>query len=243
MMILSEYEIDIVVEVIELQGIKHKGFKEELTDHICCFIEEQMDEGFRFEESLKLCLATFQPGEMSKIEKKIINQSKNKHVLMKNIMLFSILLLLISSTFIFGQGPNTPSLRPVGEEYRISSHFGFQTHPINFKKRHHDGLDISAPIGTPVLATANGKVLIATQDDNKFGKYIKIEHQENLQTFYAHLSEINVKKGQIIEKGQVIGKVGNTGLSTGPHLHYEIIRDGKKVDPKDFFAEKEKQKS
>ena len=240
---LSEFEIDIIVEVIELQGIKHKEFKEELTDHICCFIEEQKSDGLRFEESLKLCLATFEPGEMAQIEQKIINQTKNKKVLMKNIMLFSTMLLLISSTILFSQGPTTPTLRPVGEEFKISSHYGIQTHPINFKKRHHDGLDISAPTGTPVIATANGKVIIASQDENKYGKHIKIEHKENLQTFYAHLSEINVQEGEVIEKGQVIGKVGNTGLSTGPHLHYEIISDGKKVDPKDFFEGKEKSKS
>jgi Peptidase family M23 len=102
----------------------------------------------------------------------------------------------------------------------ITSRFGWRTHPLTGTRRFHSGLDIGAPSGTPVVATATGTVISAGWNGG-YGKAIIIQHNDVQQTLYGHLSEISVQPGQVIEQGTVIGLVGSTGNSTGPHLHFE----------------------
>ncbi len=99
----------------------------------------------------------------------------------------------------------------------------------------HKGIDFKVPIGTPVVAPADGKVIAVVTKKTGYGKYIKIKHDENFITLYAHLSAFNVKRGDIVKQGQQIGSTGNSGSSTAPHLHYEVIRNGKEVDPKEYL--------
>lgn len=104
---------------------------------------------------------------------------------------------------------------------RISSVFGWRTHPISGDQRFHAGTDLAAPMGTPVVAAAEGTV----QNANWMGGYgltVTVNHPSSQQTLYAHLSELFVQPGQRVEKGTVIGRVGSTGNSTGPHLHFEV---------------------
>lgn len=96
------------------------------------------------------------------------------------------------------------------------------------------GIDVAAPTGTPVYATADG-VIQKAEEDKGWGKLVVIEHEDGYASVYAHLSEIEVESGTMIEKGGVIGRVGNTGQSTGPHLHYEVRQNGKHLNPADFF--------
>lgn len=132
---------------------------------------------------------------------------------------------------------NKPELHPLGDyKYlRTTSTYGMRKDPVTKEDKMHKGVDFSAKTGTPVIATASGAVEKVEFMKGGYGKYIQIKHDDQYQTLYAQLSEMNVQVGDKVEKGQLIGKVGNTGHSTGPHLHYEVIKAGEKVDPKDYY--------
>jgi hypothetical protein len=130
-----------------------------------------------------------------------------------------------------------PSLFPLPEKYKDKVTWGYEEeaiHPINRKKTKHLGIDVAAPTGTPVYATADG-VIQKAEEEEGWGKLVIIEHVDGYTSFYAHLNEIEVEPGAKVEKGGVIGRVGNTGQSTGPHLHYEVRQHGKHLDPAEFF--------
>lgn len=111
------------------------------------------------------------------------------------------------------------------------SGFGYRFHPIHKKMRMHTGIDIGCRADSEVLSTANGKVVRVQYTKYGYGNNIIIEHSNKYKTLYAHLKNISVKVNQNIKRGQVIGYSGNTGTSTSPHLHYEVIVNNKKVDP------------
>ena len=99
----------------------------------------------------------------------------------------------------------------------------------------HSGIDFTAKIGTDINATGDGVVTSVKVSRTGYGKHVIIDHGFGYKTLYAHLSAFKVSKGQKVKRGDIIGKVGNTGTSTGPHLHYEVIRNNKKIDPAHFF--------
>lgn len=123
----------------------------------------------------------------------------------------------------------TPSSWPVESGY-ISSHFGYRKHPILKKTRFHSGVDFACKRGTPVLATADGIVTFSGWRSG-YGRLVEILHPNGLATRYAHNQANLVKEGDQVRKGQVIAKVGSTGRSTGPHVHFEIRKDGKPINP------------
>ena len=127
-----------------------------------------------------------------------------------------------------------PAIRPLPNIYEVQSGFGYRYHPILKVLRPHTGIDITAKKGTPVYATADG-VVSREQPGGGYGQVIVINHGYSYQTLYAHLSKKAVKPGEKVVRGQVIGYVGSTGISTGPHLHYEVIKGGKKVNPVHYF--------
>lgn len=112
----------------------------------------------------------------------------------------------------------------------VTSRFGFRRHPIFRLRQFHQGVDIAAPRGTPVVAASGGRVLFADWYGG-YGKLVVLDHGQGLSSLYGHLSVILVRPGQTVARGQVIGRVGSTGYSTGPHLHYEIRQHGRPVDP------------
>ena len=134
-----------------------------------------------------------------------------------------------------------PAIQPITnkELTRISSQFGQRSiHPIYKVPAPHYGMDFSAPIGTPIYATGDGVVTEtagSAQSRSGYGLELRIDHGYSYETVYAHLSRFNVKKGQKVKRGDVIGFVGNTGGSIGPHLHYEVRKNGKAVDPALYF--------
>jgi murein DD-endopeptidase MepM/ murein hydrolase activator NlpD len=111
-------------------------------------------------------------------------------------------------------------------------------HPILKVKRPHFGLDIEAPIGTPVLASENGVVteISNSKSRNGYGTYVLMRHSNGYETFYAHLNKTLVSENEVITKGQVIGELGNTGVTVGPHVHFEIRKGGKAIDPAVFLS-------
>jgi len=128
---------------------------------------------------------------------------------------------------------SVPSRMPV-EGVRLSSDYGMRNHPVLGGQRSHKGVDLAGATGTPVYATADGLVSRADRFGS-YGNYISIEHGGELQTRYAHLSGFEVNEGQRVVKGQLIGYVGSTGRSTGPHLHYEVRVSGEAVDPRPYM--------
>jgi murein DD-endopeptidase MepM/ murein hydrolase activator NlpD len=129
-----------------------------------------------------------------------------------------------------------PAIRPVNiAGTTFMSGFGYRVHPVTGHGHLHAGLDFACPIGTPIYATGNGKVTFAGNNGHGYGNYVDINHGNGYLTKYAHMSSVVAKEGQMVKRGDLIGYVGNTGLSTGPHLHYEIEKNGEKIDPMDFF--------
>lgn len=118
----------------------------------------------------------------------------------------------------------------------ISSEFGYRVHPIYNKRTFHEGIDFVTDVGTNVYSTAFGTVETIKYRRTGYGNRIVINHGNGYKTVYAHLSKIYVKRGQQINRGDIIGESGNTGLTNGPHLHYEIVKDNIKVNPKAYFS-------
>ncbi len=131
-----------------------------------------------------------------------------------------------------------PAIMPINHKdlfHTISSNFGWRTHPIYKTQQFHPGMDFAYPQGTPIYASGDG--LIETADDmaQGYGNHVVINHGFGYQTLYGHMSKIAVHANQKVNRGQLIGYVGSTGLSTGPHLHYEVIKNGEKVNPINYY--------
>ncbi len=129
-----------------------------------------------------------------------------------------------------------PAIQPVANKNlkRVASGFGYRYDPIYHIRRFHKGMDFSAPTGTKIYATGNSTVTYAGWKSG-YGKCVYLNHGYGYKTRYAHMSQIKVKDGQKVTRGQVIGLVGNTGKSTGPHLHYEVYHNDKVRNPKDYY--------
>ncbi len=123
---------------------------------------------------------------------------------------------------------------PMPVDGRVSSPYGWRRHPISGRRTFHTGLDIAAPTGTPVRVPAGGRVAFAGWNGG-YGNYVVVDHGNGLRTAYAHLSRIHVRVGQTVDAGTSIGAVGSTGRSTGPHLHFEVKRNGSFVDPRAYL--------
>ncbi|MEL6878032.1 MAG: M23 family metallopeptidase [Pseudomonadota bacterium] len=132
-----------------------------------------------------------------------------------------------------------PSRMPL-EGARLTSGYGMRNHPILRKRRNHNGVDLAAPTGTPIYATADG-IVGKAQWFSSYGLYIRIDHGADLETRYAHMSKLAVAAGERVSKGDIIGYVGSTGRSTGPHLHYEVRIDGVAVNPIPYMVETQAQ--
>ena len=130
-----------------------------------------------------------------------------------------------------------PSIQPINNENlrRMASGYGWRTDPFTKSRRMHKGMDFSAPTGTPIYAPSDGKVIRVDSRSAGYGKHIRIDHGFGYVTLFAHLSKYNVRRGQQVKRGDVIGFVGNTGRSVAPHLHYEIRKDGKNLNPINFY--------
>ena len=135
-----------------------------------------------------------------------------------------------------------PSMIPVRQdqldrEVNLLSGFGRRLHPIFRVWRKHEGIDFSCPTGTDIIAPGGGVVSSVNKNGRGYGQHLVIDHGYGYKTLYAHLSKINVREGQKIERGMLLGEVGATGYSTAPHLHYEVHKDGSPVNPIDYVMD------
>jgi murein DD-endopeptidase MepM/ murein hydrolase activator NlpD len=131
----------------------------------------------------------------------------------------------------------TPAIQPVSNKdlKRIASGFGYRVDPVYKTTKFHAGLDFAAPLGTPIYATANGTVETAGNTGNGYGNHVIIHNGYGYSTLFGHMFKIKVRPGEKVKRGEIIGWVGNTGKSTGPHCHYEVHRNGEPVDPVFYF--------
>jgi murein DD-endopeptidase MepM/ murein hydrolase activator NlpD len=131
----------------------------------------------------------------------------------------------------------TPAIQPVSNQdlNRIASGYGYRIDPVYKTIKLHAGLDFAAPQGTPIYATADGTVKVSGFSDGGYGNHVVINHGYGYETLYGHMVRIKVRNGTKVKRGEVVGYVGNTGKSTGPHCHYEVRKNGQKLDPVYFF--------
>lgn len=130
-----------------------------------------------------------------------------------------------------------PAIQPIKnqEMSRMASGFGWRSDPFTKARKMHWGMDFTAPKGIPIYATGDGKVVRADNNSSGYGKHIRIEHGYGYMSLYGHLSKYNVRRGQKVQRGDVIGFVGSTGRSEAPHLHYEVWKDGERINPINFY--------
>jgi murein DD-endopeptidase MepM/ murein hydrolase activator NlpD len=228
--------------------------KEELLDHLCCAVETQLAQGVPFAEALARVQGLMNENEVDQI---IHSLPKNRSTMI-NVLLGSLTLILAGLLFTWpAASPTLPEAElpaltfttPMVVDWAPPSHcpmgtgcatdhqtsgFGMRIHPVTKTEVQHRGIDWKAPLGTPVYAAGAGRVTEAGER-GMYGNYIRIAHDDIYETAYAHLSEILVAAGDTIMAGQLIGKVGNSGASMGSHLHYEVIKNGEKINPMNFF--------
>ncbi len=130
-----------------------------------------------------------------------------------------------------------PAIQPVKKQdlTRMASGYGWRPDPFTKARKMHKGMDFTSPRGTPIYASGNGVVIRADQGSTGYGKHVRIDHGFGYVTLYAHMSKYNVKKGQKVKRGDIIGFVGSTGRSKAPHLHYEVIKDKRHINPINFY--------
>ena len=130
-----------------------------------------------------------------------------------------------------------PAIQPVSNKNlsRMASGYGPRIHPIYKTRKMHTGMDFSAKTGTPIYATGDGKISKVRRSRRGYGNHVIIDHGYGYKTLYAHMKKYAVKKGQKVKRGEVIGYVGSTGTSVAPHLHYEVHKDGRKINPVNFY--------
>ncbi|MBI9068238.1 MAG: M23 family metallopeptidase [Salinivirgaceae bacterium] len=132
---------------------------------------------------------------------------------------------------------SVPAISPIADRdlTRFASGYGYRIHPIYRTRKMHTGIDLTAPTGTEVYSTGDGKIIVAGYTPGGYGKRILVDHGFGYKTLYAHLHDINVKVGQIVKRGEVIGFVGSTGRSTAPHLHYEVRKNNQTENPVNYY--------
>lgn len=130
-----------------------------------------------------------------------------------------------------------PAIQPISNEdlTRMASGYGWRSDPFTKVRKMHWGMDFTSPRGTPIYASGNGKVTRADASSTGYGKHVRIDHGYGYLTLYAHMSKYNVTQGQTVKRGDLIGFVGSTGRSEAPHLHYEVWKDGDRINPINFY--------
>ena len=241
---LTEIQTAAIAEKINEAGLKYYPLREELLDHLCCATEEKMIAGATFPEALDALSELFKEDEMKVMEKETLSLLNSKSEIMKKLSLLTLLVLLLTFTLTWAtknsEEPilpiDPPSILPIAGDFSIMSSFGMRMHPVHNVRKMHTGIDFTASPGSAVLAASTGTVVKVQSIRTGYGKNILIQHDSTYKSLYAHLSKINVIVGQKVDKGEIIGTVGSTGAATAPHLHYEVIENGKKVNPENFLS-------
>ncbi|MDR2037928.1 MAG: M23 family metallopeptidase [Bacteroidales bacterium] len=202
------FELDPIPQSIRQAGIGGVNRYEALEGYI--------NSGLMIDMSTKVDKITRQMYVQSKSYDELIERIKNRELILAT----------------------KPAIQPIDNKdlKRTASGYGWRTHPIYKDRRFHHGMDFTAPTGTDIYATGDGRVT-AVGYNGGLGNRVIVDHGFGYETVYAHMSKFSVKVGDVVKRGQVIGYVGNTGDSTGPHLHYEVHKSGRSVNPVNYYYE------
>ncbi len=238
-MTLTDTQIDYILDDVRRRGLLYAPLVDELVDHLCCGVEREMAAGLDFETAYQAVLSGFGADGLQRTEAQTLHALTFKSQLMKRLFYSAagMAASLLFVTTLAVQAQHAPSLLPVQHDHlqRVSAPFGRTILAGTPQEKVHQGVDLVVPVGTPVRATADGVIALLETDDAGYGLFIRVQHDSVYTTQYSHLSEFLVEPGQSVAKGDVIGYSGNSGLSTGPHLHYEVYREGKRVDPAAYY--------
>lgn len=259
MKLLDDNQLLELVQYLNHSLHRYEPLREELLDHLACMIEEKMAAGMDYPTAKAQALEFFTKDEVKKTEGQTLYFVHTKPVIMKVFSFLGLILLTGLATLPFEKAEDVlpppeaiaeqaekpyfvefvhqqepPDISPLDGQLHITSDYGQRIHPVFKKKMLHMGVDFKAPMGAAIVATADGTVEFAAEED-QYGLKVVIQHDGEYKSLYAHMSEIKVKAGEKVKKGTVIGLVGNSGASTAPHLHYEIIKEGKRVNPADYL--------
>jgi murein DD-endopeptidase MepM/ murein hydrolase activator NlpD len=233
---LTNQQEEQVLQVIE-SSLNHSAqVKNELFDHWCCFVEVAMSNGSTFEQAFRKLKDHFDIDEVKAIEENYLDYHPRKPWVTTIQRVGSMAAMLLFLVVAGVDAQKRPDISPLLDSYSITSPFGDRKHPISNKEIHHAGIDLRAPMSTPIRATADGTIKRIEDDPQGHGLHIIIQHREGYETLYGNLSLANVTIGQTIIKGEIIGKSGNSGTSTAPHLHYEIRHNQKPVNPEVYIS-------
>lgn len=233
---LTDSQVLFIENELRQQGIDYQPLREELLDHICCAIEGHLQEGENFEVAYTKTIEAFGQQGIIQVQHDTIDLLTKKTKVMKKIFFLTTLMVLsILTISIANSVIDPPSRYPTLKKLQVTSHYGNRMYPILKVQKMHKGIDFKAPMGTPIVATADGVILVAQSNKKGYGTHIIIKHDKQYKSLYAHLSKMKVVIGQEIKKGEVIGYSGNSGASVAPHLHYEVRKDDKAVDPKSYL--------
>jgi murein DD-endopeptidase MepM/ murein hydrolase activator NlpD len=231
---LTENQIILIQLRLQESQLKYQPLQEELLDHLCCAVEENLELGQPFQEAMDNAFRLFGGGEFEAIERQTLLSIKSKYFFMKKLPVLTLIVLIFSISVTRAVQNDPPSIPPLKGDFHVTSDYGMRMHPYTKEKKLHRGIDIKAPTGTAIVATSDGEIVFA-KEDGLNGLKVVIKHDDEYESAYCHMSKISVKKGQGVKKGDIIGAVGNTGASTAPHLHYEVIKNGEYVDPSEFM--------
>ena len=233
---LNDQQIGYIEARLHEAGVHSEGLRAELLDHICCAVETKMQQGAQFNQAVQYTFEAFGDKGLQNIQSKVTTNRQWKQIIPYvaiGLLLFISIAALYYHLSIPTQHP--PSIAPIHSKFAISSPYGLRMHPVYGLEKMHQGIDIKVPHGTEVLATAQGEVILI-ESTAKDGLKLVIKHDDTYLTVYAQLSSVQVKEGQELQRGDIIGHSGSGNLSTGPHLHYEVIKNGKHVDPQQFLS-------
>ncbi len=233
---LTDNQILHIENELRQSGIDYQPLREELLDHLCCAIEEKMISGNSFETAFHDSIQSFGQQGIIQVQQHTIELlTKKTNFMKKMILLTSAMVLSVLTISIANNVMDPPSRYPTLQKMEVTSTYGDRMHPVLKVKKLHKGIDFKMPIGTPIVATADGTVKKVAHHIKGYGTHIVLQHDKVYESKYAHLSKINVKEGQQVKKGDIIGYSGNTGASMKPHLHYEVRKNGKAVNPKSYL--------
>lgn len=232
---LNTKQLQHIQQRIEAKNLK-KVVATEMFDHYASAIEHHMITGVSFEKAFQQAFDDMPLSVIQSINKQ--HTHTNIYVIMKKItpaafLLCTIAFMIFSNVSSQENAWNMPVAK--NDLTRMVSGFGYREHPIFKTKKLHTGMDFTAPKGTPVNAVQSGIVTNVETNDKGYGNMIELTHNDSTVSLYAHLDEIKVTLNQKIDANEMIGTVGNSGASSAPHLHFEIIKNGKKINPLTFI--------
>ena len=213
-------------------GLFFPAIRTEMVDHYLCMYDEMTDRGSSPEEAKKMVYQSIDKNNLKSLNREYLFIN-HKH----SIYMGSLIFALSSFFMLFNQQSSglfdPPSISPVAKGEIVAA-FGMRVHPVSKMEKMHYGIDIKAPMGAEVVAPEDAIVQEVGYSTKK-GNYIVLKHDDIYETKFYHLQTIKVEEGQKVEKGKQIATVGNTGLSTKPHLHYEVLKNGKRVNPATYL--------